>query len=202
MVDGDLYVWSDTENKWVNVGKVQGPKGDKGDKGDSGPESIRAAYLVTFNNGTTYDGLAVNTNERLPIDRKELDSSNLVTLDSNEETIKFNEIGYYKISFIVSSRVLETDPGFNPKNDFISIGFRLTNTDNIYVGGSKWVYNDEYITISSQGIISVENTDNIYELVNVGNQTIFLNTPDLNDIESNSYFTNALVNIVIEYLGK
>ena len=123
-------------------------------------------------------------------------------LNIDEETIKFNEIGYYKISFIVSSRVLETDPGFNPKNDFISIGFRLTNTDNIYVGGSKWVYNDEYITISSQGIISVENTDNIYELVNVGNQTIFLNTPDLNDIESNSYFTNALVNIVIEYLGK
>lgn len=31
---------------------------------------------------------------------------------------------------------------------------------------------------------------------------IYLLSPDLNNIKSNSYFTNTLVNIVIEYLGK
>ncbi len=37
LVDKDLYVWSDNEKEWKNVGEIKGPKGDKGDKGDIGP---------------------------------------------------------------------------------------------------------------------------------------------------------------------
>ena len=54
----------------------------------------------------------------------------------------------------------------------------------------------------AHGIISIENPNNVYALFNVGNYTIFLNTPDLNDINSNSYFTNSLITIIIEYLGR
>jgi hypothetical protein len=36
LVNGYLYVWSITENKWTNVGMIQGPKGDKGDTGEQG----------------------------------------------------------------------------------------------------------------------------------------------------------------------
>lgn len=57
---------------------------------------MRSAYLVTFETGTSAEGIPVPEAARLPIDRSELDIGNLVTLDSNEETIKFNEIGYYK----------------------------------------------------------------------------------------------------------
>ena len=38
LVAGSLYVWSTTENDWVNVGNIQGPKGDKGDIGETGPK--------------------------------------------------------------------------------------------------------------------------------------------------------------------
>ena len=38
LVAGSLYVWSTTENDWVNVGNIQGPKGDKGDTGETGPK--------------------------------------------------------------------------------------------------------------------------------------------------------------------
>ena len=36
----------------------------------------------------------------------------------------------------------------------------------------------------------------------IGSKEIYLLSPDLNNIKSNSYFTNTLVNIVIEYLGR
>ena len=33
LVNGDLYVWSETSASWNNVGNIKGPKGDKGDDG-------------------------------------------------------------------------------------------------------------------------------------------------------------------------
>ncbi len=45
LVGGDLYVWSTSENKWVNVGNIRGPRGEKGDtgsKGDTGAAGTNA----------------------------------------------------------------------------------------------------------------------------------------------------------------
>ena len=36
LVSGYLYVWSATDNKWLNVGSIQGPKGEKGADGEDG----------------------------------------------------------------------------------------------------------------------------------------------------------------------
>lgn len=163
---------------------------------------IKNAYLVTYNDGTYPDGLNIKVEERIPIDRIELDVDNLVTLNNVEKTLSFNQVGYYKISYIISSMIKETNNNFNPDTDFISIGLRLLNTDNIYIGSSKWGYKNEYTYVSGQGILVVDDIKNIYELVNIGQKDIYILTPDLNNIKSNSYFTNALVNIVVEYLGK
>ena len=50
LINGDLYVWSDTEKTWKNVGTIQGPigpqgpqgipgvQGEKGEKGEQGPQ--------------------------------------------------------------------------------------------------------------------------------------------------------------------
>ena len=66
LVNGYLYVWSATANKWENVGNIQGPagpqgpqgeqgiqgpQGDKGDKGDAGPAG-EAGYTPV--RGTDY----------------------------------------------------------------------------------------------------------------------------------------------------
>lgn len=40
LVNGDLYVWSDTVSGWQNVGNIKGPKGDKGDQGEQGIQGI------------------------------------------------------------------------------------------------------------------------------------------------------------------
>lgn len=191
-----------------NEGKMgpTGPKGEKGEIGPIGPTGpagiSRSAYLVTYNYSENEDGIKVLPNNRLPIERKEIDATNLVDLNTNDNTIKFNEIGYYKISFIVSAYTQATDIEFNPHRDFVSLGFKMINTDNIYIGASEWIYDETATQIMAHGIISIENPNNVYALFNVGNYNIFLNTPDLNDINSNSYFTNSLITIIIEYLGK
>ena len=38
LVGGYLYVWSETDNRWTNVGNIQGPKGDTGPQGEQGPK--------------------------------------------------------------------------------------------------------------------------------------------------------------------
>lgn len=184
-----------------------GPQGIQGEQGPIGPTgpvntSIFAAYLVTFNNGTTTEeGITVPDGERLPIDRSEIDVSNLVTLDTDEETIKFNKAGYYKISFITSASI-DKEAVFDSKKDFVALGFRKVDTDNIYIGTSKWIYDGRPTQLVGQGIIAVEDTNNLYELVNVSKRDIKLVAPEIENLGTKSYFTNTIVNIVIEYLGR
>ena len=173
-----------------------------GPTGPAGPERIsRAAYLVSYNDGTSANGIPVNADERLPIDRKEIDMSELVTLDSNEELIKFNEIGYYKVTFTINT-YSTSNAQFNPDNDFVSVGLRHVDTDEIYVGTSNWTYNSEVQQLTAQGIISIVDTTDEYELVNLTNHIIFLNSPDIKNINSKSYFANSFLTIIIEYLGR
>lgn len=135
----------------------------------------------------------------MPIGRLKLDISDIVTLDTNEETIRFNVAGYYKITFTVSAYAQQSDTDFDPTKYFVALGFRLVSKDDIFIVASEWIYYDEPTQIMGQGIISVGDIANAYELVNLSSQTIFLNTPDLNCISSVSYFTNSLITIVIEY---
>lgn len=187
-----------------NIGPT-GPKGDIGPTGPMGPigtNLLKASYLVKFNNSTTTDGIPVGSNGKIPIDRIELDINNLITFNQTENTIKFNEIGYYKISFNISAYPSVTSLDFNPDTDIVSIGFKQVDTDNVYIGVGQWVYNGEAIELSASGIISVVDTNTSYELSNLSKSTIYLNTPDIKNIASTSYFSNPLVTILIEYLGK
>lgn len=37
LINGFLYVWSDTTSDWKNVGNIKGPQGEQGPQGDQGP---------------------------------------------------------------------------------------------------------------------------------------------------------------------
>lgn len=197
LIDGNLYVWTENDNKWDNVGNIKGPKGDKGDF-----DLIRSAYLVTFNSTKTFDGIKVDSNKSIPIDRVELDVGSLITFDKDNNLIKFNTPGFYKISFTVSAYPAVKSVDFDPETDIVSVGFKLKDTDNAYVGVGQWVYNGEPVELYAQGILAVTNTNDNYELVNLGKSAIYLQTPSIDNITSTSYFSNSLVTILIEYLGK
>ncbi|WP_445480465.1 hypothetical protein ACULLL_10020 [Lysinibacillus irui] len=51
LINGDLYVWSDTTNDWTNVGTIKGPKGDTGPQGPEGPQGLpgKEADLTEIN---------------------------------------------------------------------------------------------------------------------------------------------------------
>ena len=202
---------------------LKGPKGDKGDDGPQGPQGLQgdmgprglqgptgpagpeirgAAYLVTYHLITyPQNGLEISVKERIPISRIEIDTDRLVTLNTDENTIKFNKTGFYKIKFIVNGSV-NVGSVFDPIKDFVTVGFRQTGTDNTYIGGSVFIKEPIATPLTSEGIITVVNTNNTYELVNLSKDTIFLNSPSIDDVSSNSYFTNPLAIIIIEYLGR
>ena len=210
IIDGDIYVWSDNTKDWKNIGKIKGPKGDIGPTGPigptgaigpTGPTLIKSAYIVTYNDLTNEDGLPIISGAKIPLKRKELDVGNIITLNSNY-TIRFNSIGYYKISFTVFAYPKVDSIDFDPTKDIVSIGFKESNTNNVYVGASSWVWNGEAIEIYTSGIISVPNTNSLYELTNLSKETIYLNTPNIENISSTSYFSNSLVTLLIDYLGR
>lgn len=173
----------------------------QGEQGKAGPELLKVSYLVTFNDGTNPNGIEVASGDSIPIERKELDTNNLIELDTTNNLIKFNIGGYYKITFNVSAYPEVHTIDFDPTKDIVSIGFKEQNTDNVYVGVSSFVYNGEPVVITTSGIISVTNTDALYELCNIGKYTINLESPLLSNLSSQSYFANPLVTLVIEYLG-
>lgn len=180
----------------------EGPRGPQGPIGPCGPLSIKRAYLVTYNDGTITEGVNISSGKRIPINRVEIDTDNIITLNKNESTLKFNNIGYYKISIILSASIYPTNPNFDSKNDFISFGLRLVDTDEIYIGSSEWRQNKYASQIVAEGILSINNTDNTFEIINLGKKEFYLNSPDIKDINSKSYFVNSLVTINIEYLGR
>lgn len=178
------------------------PRGKDGEDGQNIPNKISAAYIVTFNDNFLDDGYEVFEGERLPLTRKELDTNNIIELNANNNTIKFNKDGYYKISFNAYVRVPYFNGTYDPKIDFATLAFKKIGTDNIYIGASNLYRNEETSQIHAEGILAVDNTDDLYELSNLSKRTIYLNTPNIGDINSNSYFTNSPITIIIEYLGK
>lgn len=168
--------------------------------GKEGP--IKSAYLVTFNDKTHPNGIEVNPNNNIPLERLELDVSNIILLDSTNNLIKFNIPGYYKITFIVNAYPEVHTTDFDPTKDIVAIGFRETGTDHIYVGISSFIYNGEAGLVTSTGIISVVDTAVTYELANIGNYPIYLDSPLQANIKTKSYFANPLVALTIDYLGR
>ncbi len=249
LVLDNLYVWSDNNDEWVDVGVIrgpkgeqgiQGPKGETGERGLQGPEGIQGppgpkgeqgeigipgaigatgatgptgptgptgygiteietAYIVKFNNNDPF-GFEVPINARIPLDRIEVDNTNIAQL-TNQSTLKFSKAGTYKVDFMVSIKINPTS-NFNPNTNVVSVGFKKVNSPIVYAGGSAWYFNDPTIRIVSQGLFVVGDPLNEeLELVNLSNQSIILNTPLLDNINSESYYSNPVVTIVIQYLG-
>lgn len=78
LINGNLYVWSDTASDWNSVGEIKGPKGDKGDpflysdfteeqltalkgpKGDAGASAGFGTPTASINNSTGIPSVAIS----------------------------------------------------------------------------------------------------------------------------------------------
>ena len=209
--------------KKVKCAKLDGPIYNclpiPGPTGPAGPTTVNVGNTYTINSnenakvqnsGTNdnvildfyipkgNDGIEVKIMRDIPISSKEIGNKNIVTLNNNK--IKFNKVGHYKIFFKVNAYV-KKDNVFDPSKDFVAIGFKPNDSDNIYVGASNFISDEMPKEISGDGIVAVVDPSNLYSLVNLGKKSIYLKTPDLNNINSDFYFVNFPVLITIEYLG-
>ncbi len=217
LVDSNLYVWSQENDDWIDVGIIKGPKGDQGVKGDIGPtgpqgkqgiqgptgptgsEKIGIVYLVTLNNNNTA-GETIYPNHSIPITNKEVDNMDICSFNSNG-MINLKKAGIYRIDFVVNVFVEPIDE-FNPNIDIISIGFKNSFKKDIYVGNSSWITNKGSISIVGQGTFIVNDPVKDYlELVNLSKQPIVLNSPSLSYTSFQSNLANPLATILIQYLG-
>ena len=223
LVDEDLYVWSEEDGKWQNVGKIKGPQGNtgpmgpvgpkgeagpqgvpgpQGPRGIPGPEQIAVGYFSTYYDYIT-TGYAVESNARLPITRREYDNTGLFTLDTNENTIKFGKDGVYRVSFVANAKIpFENGSSYNQFRDFVALGLKKVGEDIVYVGASAYIPDQSPRALFGQGIIVIgnHNQDQV-ELVNLTKREILLDSPKIELTLSHSYLVAPLVTIVMEYLG-
>ena len=184
-----------------------GPKGDTGDRGPigpTGPDLILSALILSYNddpNTFPMNGKEIASNSRLPLLRLEFNRDELVTLDNVNNTIKFNKIGVYKVTFCVSAYVKKTDVDFSHSTDFVAVALRQVQSDNVIAGATTWSYNEVAQNAYGQGIVSVDNVDNLYELINVQTKSIYINGADITKTISQSYFSVPMISIIINKLS-
>ncbi len=277
LVGDNLYVWSKTENNWVDVGVIRGPQGpagpegppgiqgeqgipgvpgeqgiqgiqgppgqqgiqgipgpqgpegpqgkqgsegpvgppgEPGPKGDPGPQGppgvpgpdgppgpleIPAAYFVTFNEGFPQGGLPVPSNTRIPIDIKISDINDDFILNTDDKTITIVHSGIYLINYTIEARVANSTL-FNEDFDIISVGFRKVDEETVYAGASVWNDLQPGIAVVARGIVSTTLDNEVFEIVNLGLNTIYLNSPNIKLIYSESSFVNPVLSLTIQRL--
>lgn len=181
----------------------QGERGEKGERGATGPEEILGALILSYNsdpNSFPTGGEEIASNARLPLWRCELDKGKIVSLDNVENIFKMNQTGTYKVTFTVNAYTKKTGTDFDSSTDFVAIALRQVGTDNILAAANTWSFNEAAENIYGQGIFTVDNIENTYELVNVHTKSVFINGVDITKTISHSYFAVPMLSIVITKL--
>lgn len=204
-----VFVFDEDKNMWLNQGPMQGEKGEKGDKGEigpTGPSEIKAVYVVTLKDPSLEleeFGMEIKSGGRLPLKRLDISSTreNLIQLNSNEDTIQFNEIGTYEIIFTLNGNILQTEDPADIKTDFISVGFRAVDADEVYIGANDWSLNETPHNVTGIGLLRVTDVATAYELVNLQKKSMYLVGGNKKYTLTNSYFTTPMVTMIIKKLS-
>ncbi len=174
----------------------QGPMGPTGPTGPTGPLEIPSALFITFHVDEPDTGIVVNTNDKLPINNKIADEDGYFSLNEEDNTIIIKMPGTYRVDFTVYAT--SNSSSFVKTRDKICIGFKRPEEYTVYAGASVWNDNQLPVAVVGSGIFSTVSENDAFELVNVGPNQIYLNSPNLS--EEVSLFANPLVSLVIQKL--
>lgn len=201
-----MFVFDSASGEWIDQGYLQGEKGEKGDKGDTGYGEIKSAYLFTLRSPdfVIYNGgFEVPSRGRLPIlEEREVSLESPITLDKENSTILFKEAGVYEIGFTFSAYTKISQDEFDLNADFVAVGFREVDSDNVIAGVNDWGYNEVPHNISGQGIVKIDDVSKEYELVNLHVRPLFLLAGRKEQTMTSSYMITPLVTVVIKQLQK
>lgn len=183
-----------------------GPKGDTGATGPTGPSVVKAAYIVTLRDPSLIVpdyGMEIASGGRLPLRRLDITSArgNIIQLNDLEDTIQFNEIGTYEIMFTFNGNIEQSTYPFDLKTDFVSVGFRAVDADEVYIGANDWSVNETPHNVTGIGLLRVTDLATAYELVNLQKKPMYLAGGHKSSTLTNSYFTTPMVTMIIKKLG-
>ncbi len=183
-----------------------GPKGETGTRGDigpTGPTSISSALIVSYVDPQTFptEGQEIASNARLPLNRLEFNYGTIIDLDSDENLITFNETGAYRITFAINAYVKKTGDNFDHKTDFVAVGFRAVDSDEIFAATNNWTPNESAANSFGQGLFIIDDLTKKYELVNLQKKSIYINGADIGQTVSHSYFSVPMITLVITKLN-
>lgn len=101
LVNGNLYVWSETASDWNDVGEIKGPKGDKGDtgatgatgsegpqgpQGETGPQGATGPQGPKGDKGETGSVAAITTSTQIDAAKEAIIS---ISLDSDTKELNY-----------------------------------------------------------------------------------------------------------------
>lgn len=181
----------------------QGDKGERGEQGPPGPLDIPCAFILSYNddpNNFPVEGKEIKSNERLPLMRLELENGGIINLNTDDNSIQFNQTGVYKIIFTANAYIKNSTPDFDPSTDFVSIAFREIDSDNILAGVNAWTPDECATNMTGQGIFTVPDVATAYELINTQKKSIFINGCNVMKTVSQSYFSVPMISITIQKL--
>lgn len=178
----------------------QGPKGDKGDPGVPVDKEIRSAFILSYNNDPNQfpvDGMEIQSDERLPLMRLELDNGGIVSLDNVENTIQFTETGVYLITFTANIYVKKASQTFDASVDFASITLREVATGEVITGATTWTPSECANNVCGQGMIVIDDVTSKFELINSQQRSLYLNGANITNSTLQSYFGLPMVSVCI-----
>lgn len=182
----------------------KGDKGEPGERGEPGPEGpqgppgplvIPTVSITTFRPENSDDGIQVGANQKIPLDLTISNENEDFILNEDENTITIRYPGTYRVDFVIYAYTINSG-NFVQSKDIVSVGFRKVEETTVYAGGSIWSDNQLPSAVVGSGIITTVLENDIFELANVGKQTIYLNSPKLDD--NASLFANPVVSMVIQ----
>ena len=182
-----------------------GPKGDQGEAGPTGVAQIQGTYLTTLRDPSfpiPDTGLEIPSGGRLPIKFIHANSSRetILTLNSNENTITFNSRGVYEVIATFNGFVKFSGNSFDVKTDFVSVGFREVDSDNVYIGCNDYSSTPEPHNITMIGMLQIADATKPYEIVNLQKKPLFLIGGEKSQTLTNSYFTTPILTLIIKKL--
>ncbi len=177
-----------------------GPKGEKGDTGPAGipgPLKIPTLLVLTSNKNVPDDGLKIDSDYRLPLEASTFDNTNSFYVTNRNNTITFLKAGTYKIEFIVQAHATNQSNSQDGSN-IISIGFRKIEESTVYAGNSVFADKTIPTTIVGHGIVKLTTPNQLFELVNLSNFPIFLQSPKLTLLNTDSSPASPIVSVMIQ----
>ncbi len=257
LVGDDLFVWSNENKKWINVGVIRGPQGENGEmgptgergetgpqgpigptgpRGEAGPQgipgrqgipgatgpqgeqglqgpqgpqgsqgpqgipgplNIPVAYFMTTSADLEDRSYLVESDDNLPISLKMIDTDSNFYLDSRNNTITFFKAGIYKIEFMAIAR---PSASILANSNIISIGITKVGEPTVYAGTTV-VGNSALPTIvTGSGIINLPYDREWFELSNLGNNTIIIESPSTSVLATESSLVSPAVTVMIQKL--